>query len=150
MLEELYLERGSPILRLVIPRHLVELVCDISRAYGKELAGLAVGSAVGGTVYIEDVVLGENLSEEERRFLLDPRAVVEAFRFSETIGREVVALLHTHRCGALPSSLDVDGMKLWPIPWVVVDESRCLARAWVLEEGSLREVPVEVSLTKPR
>ncbi len=91
---------------------------------------------------VEDVVVGENLSEERNRFYLDPAAVIEGYKLSELLGYEVVALVHTHGAGATPSPLDLEGMVLWPIPWVIVDEANCSVRAWTLEGKSLRELAV--------
>lgn len=93
---------------------------------------------------MEDIIIGENLSEESDRFFLEPTSVIEAFRYSESVGYEVVALIHTHKSGALPSVLDIKGMRLWPIPWLIVDEVECSIRAWVLTEKDLRELPVRM------
>lgn len=106
--------------------------------------GLGIGFEREGSTVVEDVVVGENLSEDRDRFYMDPAAVIEGHRLSELAGREVVALVHTHRTRAVPSSLDLEGMILWPIPWVIVDEADCSARAWILEEKGLRELMVRV------
>ncbi len=123
---------------------MVELVCELAGIYGKELAGLGIGFMEEGSAVVEDIVVGENLSEERDRFYLDPVAIIEGHRLSEMAGLEVVALVHTHRTGATPSPLDAEGMLLWPIPWVIVDEADCSVRAWVVEGKSLRELSVRV------
>lgn len=147
-LGEFFLRWGRVITLLVIPKHLVDLACDLAKRYGKELAGLGVGFVGGGEkVVVEDIILGENLSEESDRFYLDPAAIVEAFKYSELGECEVVALIHTHKSGATPSQLDIEGMELWPIPWIIIDETECLIRAWVLEEKNLRELGVKMVFT---
>lgn len=146
-LDGLSLEWGRAITTIVIPRNFIDLVCDLSRAYGKELAGFGIGMVEHETIYVEDLVLGENLSENSDRFYLDPAAMLETFKYSELGGREVVALVHTHRAGTFPSALDVEGMKLWPIPWVIIEEAGCSIRAWVLSREGLKELPVKVVST---
>lgn len=84
--------------------------------------------------------MGENLSENKDRFYLDPRAVIEAYKYSELEDYDVVTLIHTHKYGFEPSNLDLEGMKLWPIPWIIIDEYNCEARAWIRDEGGLREL----------
>ncbi|MEM1930556.1 MAG: hypothetical protein QXZ60_01755 [Sulfolobales archaeon] len=96
-------------------------------------------------MFVEDIIIGENLSEDVNKFYLDPVAIIEAFKYSELGEYEVVALIHTHRRGTSPSSLDIEGMRLWPIPWIIVDELDCSVRAWILKEKrELEELIVEL------
>ncbi|MEM0066317.1 MAG: Mov34/MPN/PAD-1 family protein [Sulfolobales archaeon] len=140
------LKWGKAIVSLVaLPKHLVNIVCSLAERYGKEVVGFGIGFSEGGRVLVEDIIIGENLSEEVNEFYLDPVAIIEAFKYSELGGYEVVALVHTHRQGTSPSSLDVEGMRLWPIPWIIVDELDCSVKAWILKEkGELEELTVEL------
>lgn len=132
---------------MLIPKSFIDLVCNLSRAYTKELAGFGIGIVERETIYVEDVVLGENLSESSDRFYLDPVAMLEAFKYSELGGREVVVLVHTHKAGTFPSALDIEGMKLWPIPWMIIEEAECSIRAWALSGEGLKELPVKMVST---
>jgi proteasome lid subunit RPN8/RPN11 len=93
---------------------------------------------------VEELVIGENLSDREDRFYLDPIAILEAFKYADLSGYEVVAMLHTHREGTAPSLVDLEGMKLWSIPWIIIDESICSARSWIVEGNSLKNIPTDL------
>jgi len=95
-------------------------------------------------VVVNELVIGENLSESPDRFYLDPVALLEAFKYAELSGYDVVAMLHTHREGTAPSLLDLEGMKLWPIPWIIIDESTCTVRSWVVEEDIPKNIPTDL------
>ncbi|MEM2007408.1 MAG: Mov34/MPN/PAD-1 family protein [Sulfolobales archaeon] len=124
------------------------MACSLAEHYGKEVVGLGVGFNEGGRVIVEDIIIGENLSKESNKFHLDPAAIIEAFKYSELGGYEVVALVHTHKQGTLPSLLDLEGMRLWPIPWIIIDEIECSVRAWILKEKEeLEELTVKLMPT---
>ena len=136
-------EVPPPVAGIALPRETLSELCSLHSRYGREVAGLAIGVEVSGVLVVEDVVIGENLAESSDRFYLDPVAIVEAYRYAELMeGRDVVALVHTHPEGAYPSYLDLEGMELWPLTWVIVDSESCTARAWLRRGGRLWEVPV--------
>lgn len=128
----------------MIPRDIVSLACNISRQYSKELAGVCLGFRQGDKVIVDELVIGENLSESSDRFYLDPAALLEAFKYAELSGYDVVALLHTHREGTTPSLLDLEGMKLWPLPWIIIDESTCSAISWIIEGDIPKNIPTDL------
>ena len=103
---------------------------------------MGVGFRDDERVVVVDVVLGENVAEGGDTFYLDPRATIEAYRYSELRGYDIVSVIHTHRYGTEPSKLDLEGMRLWPMPWVIISEDGCAARAWVLSDGELRELGI--------
>ncbi|MCC6047300.1 MAG: Mov34/MPN/PAD-1 family protein [Desulfurococcaceae archaeon] len=140
-------ETSLPVAGVVVPREILSELCSLHSRYGREVAGLAIGVEVSGVLVVEDLVIGENLAESADRFYLDPVAIVEAYRYAELLeGRDVVALVHTHPGGAYPSYLDLEGMELWPLTWVIVDSENCTARAWIRRGKRIWEVP----LTAPR
>ena len=84
-----------------------------------------------------------NTSSSPYEFTADPLDVISAHNLAEALGLQVLALYHTHPFGgATPSQKDVQGMGLWPIPWLIVSPSG--ARAWALVNGELVEVPLDV------
>jgi proteasome lid subunit RPN8/RPN11 len=103
-----------------------------------EVVGLLIGFKKDEKIHILDVVIGENLDKSPVKFTLDPHAIIEAHKIAEMCGLEVVGLIHSHTGSTIPSNLDLEGMKLWPFPWVIVDSRYCTFRAWLFN----REIKV--------
>lgn len=88
--------------------------------------------------------LAANLLRSPTEFLADPLDIVAAHNLAENLGLEVVAMFHTHPAGdPVPSARDVEGMRLWPMPWIVASPRG--TRAWALSGDSVVEVPIEVA-----
>ncbi len=85
---------------------------------------------LGECVEVLDYVIGENTLKSNTRFELEPRAILEAHKYAELLGAEVVALFHTHFCEPVPSEFDLEGMRLWPVTWVIIDVRDCRVAAW--------------------
>ncbi|MDM7274964.1 MAG: M67 family metallopeptidase [Thermoprotei archaeon] len=108
-----------------------------------EATGFLVGSLEPSPVRVFGLYRVDNRLGSPLEFEGDPWQTVQAHVSAGNYGIQVVALFHTHTsCPPLPSSLDVKGMKLWPIIWVIACPGEI--RAWRLDEsGGLQEVFVE-------
>jgi proteasome lid subunit RPN8/RPN11 len=64
----------------------------------------------------------ENISKHpETEFYMDPHDILVAHKLAENLGLQVLGIFHTHVYGSPePSSKDREGMKLWPLPWLIV------------------------------
>jgi proteasome lid subunit RPN8/RPN11 len=83
----------------------------------------------------------DNELESPVEFRASPWQVVQAHRVAELYKLEVIALYHTHpACPPTPSHLDLKGMKLWPLVWVIACKDTI--KAWRLEDGEVVEVEV--------
>jgi proteasome lid subunit RPN8/RPN11 len=104
----------------------------------EETLGLVLGRNSEATA----LVAVRNIARNPRmEFLGDPRAIVVAHKVAENMGLDVISIYHTHPNGKpFPSNRDVEGMRLWPFIWVIASPEG--VRAWLLQEGGLREVPV--------
>ena len=102
------------------------------------------GVALGAGERVIALFLAGNLLRSPTEFLADPLDIVAAYDLAENLGLEVVAMFHTHPAGdPVPSLRDVEGMRLWPMPWIVASPRG--VRAWALSGGSVVEVPIEVA-----
>ncbi len=107
-----------------------------------EQTGFLIGRLTGDSAVAYAFVPVRNTAGSGARFLGDPWDTVVAHGVADSLGLGVVALFHTHpHCNAVPSSLDVDGMKHWPYIWLIAGVDGI--RAWKLQRGSPVEVPVE-------
>ncbi|MEM1873025.1 MAG: M67 family metallopeptidase [Acidilobaceae archaeon] len=110
---------------------------------GVEAVGLLLGSRREDAVECRALFRADNELKSGSLFEANPWHVVQAHLAAEAYGLEVVALFHTHSsCPPEPSPLDVEGMKRWPIPWVIACPSE--VKAWTLRDGVLEELPVEL------
>lgn len=106
-----------------------------------EVAGFLLGTSSEDSVYVEELVVGDNLDSSPYSFKLEPYAIIKCYELARILNLEVVALIHSHPAPPYPSVKDRAGMKLWPIPWVIVDSTSMEFRAWVLRQEDVKEVP---------
>jgi proteasome lid subunit RPN8/RPN11 len=89
----------------------------------------------------------ENTAHSPLRFEMDPRGLFAAYAPIEEAGRGV-AVYHSHtRSAPKPSQTDINFSRDWPgVLWVIVGLSgeEPEIRAWWIEDGQVREEPVEV------
>lgn len=122
-----------------ISRRAIEHIARLSSSSGWEQVGFLLGTNCRAVL----VFPLRNTSSSPYEFTADPLDVISAHNLAEALGLQVLALYHTHPFGgATPSQKDVQGMGLWPIPWLIVSPSG--ARAWALVNGELVEVPLDV------
>ncbi|MGC9112841.1 Mov34/MPN/PAD-1 family protein [Acidilobus sp.] len=123
---------------LVIGRGLAEHLVRLSMGRSEE-TGLCLG--VGNRVLALEPA--ENVLRSPTEFLANPLDIVAGYAVAENLGVEVVALYHTHPGGLpVPSEKDVEGMRLWPLPWIIA--SRGGLRAWVLNNNAPEEIAIEI------
>jgi len=106
-----------------------------------EQTGFLLGRSEGGVVEAWAYVPVRNTAGSSVRFEGDPWDTIVAHKAAENMGAEVVAVFHTHPCGeARPSGLDLEGMRRWPLPWVIAGVDGL--RGWILKGGMVHEVRV--------
>jgi proteasome lid subunit RPN8/RPN11 len=84
-------------------------VADAVIAHAKECRPReCCGILLGTTDHITEAIRAGNLSESPARFLIDPKAHIEARRAARAQGLEVVGFYHSHpHSPALPSARDL-------------------------------------------
>lgn len=106
---------------------------------GSERVGVLIGAALGERLVVKVAYPVRNILHSKTEFLADPLGIISSYKLSEAYGLDVVGLYHTHPLGGpTPSSKDLYGMKLWPIPWVIASKNGM--RAWLLKGEDLIEV----------
>ncbi len=125
---------------IYLPTEIMDVFKYLVRSARFEVAGFLIGSTSGNSVFVEELLVGDNLDSSPHSFRLDPYAIVSAHELAKIMNLEVVALVHSHPAPPYPSIKDVKGMRLWPIPWVVVDSVSLEFRAWILKDLGVEEV----------
>ena len=90
----------------------------------------------------------KNVYASRKRFEIDGKDVLRAINEFDDAGWEMGAIYHSHTHTApYPSQTDINFARNWPgVEWLIVGlagkepEVRC----YLIEEGEVREVPIEV------
>lgn len=125
---------------VIIPYKLLMIFLDIMKQAENELVGFLIGSKVGDVIIINELILCENEDESPYSFKAYPHAVLKAYEIAESYGLDVIAIIHSHPGPPYPSIKDLSGMKLWGIPWIIVDMLSHEVRAWELHGGEIMEL----------
>jgi len=130
-------------MKLVLGKEVIETLKTIARNSGIEVCGLLLGTREGETYRVLEVREIENRLKRPDAFEMEPLEMVKVLDEAERRGLEVVGIFHSHlNCPPVPSGRDLEGMKNWPVVWLIVTGDE--ARAWVLRDG-LEEVEVRAT-----
>lgn len=129
--------------RLKIRSHLVEEMVSSSLARDREVCGLLLGIVDDEGFKVIELYEAKNVSlMGQAYFEVDPRGVYEAYEYAEKIGLEVVGIYHSHPGPPIPSAADLDGMKNWPIVWLIISSIDGSMAAYVIEDGRVKKLEV--------
>jgi proteasome lid subunit RPN8/RPN11 len=124
-----------------------EIVAHAVRDAPNECCGLVVGR--DGTANAANAL--ENLAASPFRFDIDGRKLLSV-AFAEEDEDQLLAIYHSHtRSQPYPSQTDVNFAAGWPgVEWLIVGVPKAKdadpeVRSYLIEDGVIREVDVEVS-----
>lgn len=135
--------------RVLVPWPVLERIRSHARAsHPEECCGLLAGAREDGVVRVTREIACPNAAsptERRRRFLIEPRTLVDELRSLREGGETLVGIYHSHPDGgATPSTTDMTFVELWPeTVWLIVavgGESE-EERAWWLPTGAAAGVP---------
>lgn len=103
------------------------------------------GKLSQGEAVVEKVVVTPNKLHSSVRFEMDPEKVAAAFTDAEENGLEFIGLFHSHPAPTPPSSIDLDGMKLWnDALWLILSSTEGKLAAYQLIDGLVKEVTISI------
>jgi proteasome lid subunit RPN8/RPN11 len=86
-----------------------QIIDEVVAHARREVPGECCGVLIGDASAIVEAFPTRNLSDNQNRFLIDPRGHMEALRRSRALGLEVVGFYHSHpHSDAVPSPRDLD------------------------------------------
>jgi len=116
--------------------------------YPVEACALLLGVYRGEKVVVKKVRITENVNNSSISFALDPSFVYRVLLEGERMGLEIVGIFHAHPALPYPSCSDREGMKLWPVIWLIAqNESKEVFKLFAFKLGKeeeVEEVMVEV------
>ncbi|MDH5816338.1 MAG: M67 family metallopeptidase [Candidatus Nezhaarchaeota archaeon] len=129
--------------RLRISGYLLREIVHDSLAEGHEVCGFLLGVVNDDDLKVVELYKVKNVSMISRvRFEMDPRDIYEAHKYAERLGLEIIGIYHSHPGPPTPSVIDLEGMKHWPIVWLIVSSIDGSMAAYVVKDGSTRELEV--------
>ena len=128
---------------------LEDIVAHAREEYDAECCGMiAYGVDGDGERRARQVHRARNVYASRKRFEIDGKEILSAEREFEQAGWEIGAIYHSHTHTApYPSQTDINFAANWPgLEWVIVGlgEERPEVRCFMIEEGQVREVALEV------
>lgn len=118
------------------------MICD-SLAEDHEICGFLLGVVDDEGFKVIELYKVENVSTTSRvRFEANSRGVYEAHKYAEELGLEVIGIYHSHPGPPIPSTIDLECMKNWPIVWLIISSIDGSMAAYVMENGSVRKLEV--------
>lgn len=94
---------------------------------------------------VEKIQFVPNKLHSPVKFEIDPERVVAAFTEAEKEGLEFIGLFHSHPAPAAPSSIDLEGMKLWgDALWLILSLTDGELAAYQLMDGSVEEATLQI------
>jgi len=121
-----------------------EMIAHAREEAPNECCGM-VGSSDGHAV---EVYRATNAEASPLRFRIDPEEQLELHNKIDDAGLDLGAIYHSHTHTApYPSQTDINFAANWPgLEWVIVGlaDDKPEVRCYLIEQGEVREVPLEV------
>jgi len=134
-------------LKLKISKEHLDRIIRESKASRIEICGLLLGNVEGDVGVVEEIRFGKNIKSSTVEFEIDPTDLYKILTYAEKKGLEVVGMFHSHPASAKPSKLDLKGMQLWPIPWLIVSSTDGSYDCFLLDLEKKRLMKVQVIVT---
>ncbi|CAI1493256.1 Desampylase [Thermococcus nautili] len=129
-------------MRLIIGREIIKMLIEMTKNANVEVCGFLLGRRDGEGVLVSEVRKVRNRLNSPSAFEMEPVEMVRVIDEAEERGLEVVGIFHSHlKCPPVPSERDLEGMRNWPVVWLIVTPEGEV-RAWVLREGEVEEVEI--------
>ncbi|WP_297516181.1 M67 family metallopeptidase [Thermococcus sp.] len=129
-------------MRLIIGREIIKMLIKMAGSSKIEVCGFLLGRRDEEEFLVLEVKQVRNMLNSPSAFEMEPEEMVRALDEAEARGLEVVGIFHSHlKCPPLPSERDLEGMKNWRVPWLIVTPGGEV-KGWILGEGGVEEVKI--------
>jgi len=114
---------------------LYAILCEAKRNL-IEICGLLFGTISKGSFNVLSYALIRNVENSSVSFKMDPREMFNEIIKHRNKSMDIVGLFHSHMTSVAPSSKDLYYMRLWNVPWLIVDRNGNFS-AYLIENGEL-------------
>jgi proteasome lid subunit RPN8/RPN11 len=131
-------------MKLIIVQGIIKMLIKMAKGSKLEVCGLLLGVKDGEAFVVLEAIQIANRLKRPDAFEMEPEELVRAIDDAKAKGLEVVGIFHSHlNCPPVPSERDSEGMKNWPVVWLIITPEGDV-RAWILGEGGVEEVELLV------
>jgi proteasome lid subunit RPN8/RPN11 len=134
------------LLILRLHRHHVDLLKqEAEKVHPVEACAMLFGNLSQNEAVVEKVVVAPNKLQSTVWFEIDPTKVAAALTEAEEEGLEFVGLFHSHPAPAAPSSIDLEGMRLWgDALWLILSSTDGKLAAYQLTDDKVKEATIRI------
>lgn len=131
--------------RLVLSsKHVRELKKLAVDSLPLESCALLAGKMSNNDFVISEVIPAGNADRSQVTFSIEPSELLDAYKKSESMGLDIIAIFHSHPAPAKPSSIDAKYMEINPIPWLIMSTTNNDLKAFLFD-GTIHELEVVVN-----
>jgi proteasome lid subunit RPN8/RPN11 len=110
-----------------------------------EACALLFGKLSHDEGIVKKVEFVQNKLQSPVKFQIDPEKVAAAFTEAEKEGLDFIGIFHSHPAPAEPSSIDLEGMKLWGNAlWLILSLTDGELAAYQLKDQSVEEATLQI------
>jgi len=110
-----------------------------------EACALLFGKFSHDEAVVKKVEFAPNKLQSPVKFQIDPEKVAATFTRTEKEDLEFIGIFHSHPAPAEPSSIDLEGMKLWgDALWLILSLTDGELAAYQLIVDSVEEMPLQI------
>lgn len=112
-----------------------------------EMVFFAMGIKNDSKLIVKSVVQCRNIAQNpSTEFIVDPICIYRISRLIEPLNLDIIGIIHSHTTSPFPSKKDVEGMKKWPIVWIIISNISSSMKAWLLNQvrNELLEVGIDI------
>ena len=123
-------------------KDLIKIISEASkRTY--EICGFLLGVRKNNVLEVLEVMFINNVSTaKEKAFYMNPIKIYSTLMYANRKSLEIVGIFHSHPNSTMPSKVDLKYMKLWNIPWLVVNSASKKYEAYILNNRGLKKIRV--------
>ena len=110
-----------------------------------EACALLFGKLSHDEAVVKKVEFAPNKLQSPVKFQIDPENVAASFTKAEKEDLEFIGIFHSHPAPAEPSSIDLEGMKLWgDALWLILSLTDGELAAYQLMDDSVEEATLQI------
>lgn len=110
-----------------------------------EACAMLFGEMTPKEAVVKRVAVASNKLQSTVRFEMDPEEFAGAFFEAEEEGLDLIGLFHSHPAPTTPSSIDLEGMRLWTdVIWLIFSSIDGNLAGYQMKNDRVVEVAIEV------
>jgi len=112
-----------------------------------EMVFFVIGTKISDEFIVKGLVQCKNIAQNPSlEFIADPICIYKISRFIEQLNLDIIGIVHSHSAPPFPSKKDIEGMKKWPIVWIIVSSISSSMEAWLLDQEKNRLLEVDIDV----